>query len=380
MQKRKILILSPQSWGNIFTSKHNYAIEFAAQGNEVYFLNPPSDFYWNFSSKLEVKNCEYKNLNIVSHKLFFPYILKFKAVEIFHYLIKFHLKKILKRLGDIDLIISFELGNLYPLKFFQNIDVKVFFPVDEPLNSQAILAAQGATHIMTITKEILDKYSACKVPKLLLNHGVAECFFNAVLKVKLSVNLRIGLSGNFFRTDIDRITLLKILKANYSCQFEFFGAYSTDQSNVDGRLDRDTLIFLDELAKQPNAVMHGPLIPIELSKMLQQMDAFLICYDINKDQSKGTNYHKIMEYLATGKVIISNNVTAYQNKRLIEMPESRCDNGELPNLFSTVIANLDYYNSEVKMQERIKFAKSNLYSEIINSQILPFVNFQNQYS
>jgi hypothetical protein len=31
------------------------------------------------------------------------------------------------------------------------------------------------------------------------------------------------------------------------------------------------------------------------------------------------------------------------------------------------------------MQERIEFAKTNLYSEIIKSQILPFVNFRNQY-
>ena len=39
--------------------------------------------------------------------------------------------------------------------------------------------------------------------------------------------------------------------------------------------------------------------------------SFLICYDVKKDQSKGTNYHKVSEYLVYGRPIVSNYVSAY---------------------------------------------------------------------
>jgi hypothetical protein len=59
--------------------------------------------------------------------------------------------------------------------------------------------------------------------------------------------------------------------------------------------------------------------PEALSKELRRMDAFLICYDVEKDQSKGSNYHKVMEYLAYGRPIISNFITRYKNCEIIKM-------------------------------------------------------------
>ena len=47
------------------------------------------------------------------------------------------------------------------------------------------------------------------------------------------------------------------------------------------------------------------------------MDAFLICYDESKDQSKGTNYHKISEYLAYDRFIVSNRVSAHASNPMI---------------------------------------------------------------
>ena len=33
-------------------------------------------------------------------------------------------------------------------------------------------------------------------------------------------------------------------------------------------------------------------------KISSRRDAFLICYDVDKDQSKGTNYHKTLEFIS----------------------------------------------------------------------------------
>ena len=41
LKGKTILILSPQSWGKMFVSKHHYAIGLAKKGAVVYFLNPP---------------------------------------------------------------------------------------------------------------------------------------------------------------------------------------------------------------------------------------------------------------------------------------------------------------------------------------------------
>jgi hypothetical protein len=106
------------------------------------------------------------------------------------------------------------------------------------------------------------------------------------------------------------------------------------------------------------------LRPSILAKRLNRMDAFLICYDVEKDQSKGTNYHKVMEYLSTGKVIISNNITTYQEMPgLISMVSERQHNNNLPILFREVISNLDKYNSPVAMKQRKEFAAENTYEK-----------------
>jgi hypothetical protein len=116
------------------------------------------------------------------------------------------------------------------------------------------------------------------------------------------------------------------------------------------------------LQQAPNVVLHGMVSPSVLATAIQDMDAFLICYDIDKDQSKGTNYHKIMEYLSTGKVIVSNNVTTYQNKPdLLHMPFSRNHNQELSIYFKHAVKNIDIFNHESKQSARFIFAQENSY-------------------
>jgi hypothetical protein len=77
----------------------------------------------------------------------------------------------------------------------------------------------------------------------------------------------------------------------------------------------------------PNVILHGMVSPELLSKELRRMDAFLICYDVTKDQSKGTNYHKVMEYLAYGRPIVSNYISRYkmdyENFIMPETPQLR---------------------------------------------------------
>jgi hypothetical protein len=113
-------------------------------------------------------------------------------------------------------------------------------------------------------------------------------------------------------------------------------------------------------------ILHGTVHPNELALEYQRMNGFLICYDILKDQSKGINYHKVMEYLSTGKVVISSNITTYENHpNLVVMNAERDNNDNLPILFKKVIENLEKYNSEELQEIRKNFAQDNSYSKNI---------------
>ena len=364
---KKILILSPQSWGKMLLSKHHYALELAKAGNKVYFLNPPDQSGSISRGAIQVELSELSsNLHFIQHRTFFPFWIKFRSFTLFQWLMKFQIARLLKQLGKIDIVWSFDIGDTCPLKYFPSSALKVFHPVDEPLSSAAINAAIGSNIIFSVTREILDKYKNFSVPKHFIHHGVTESFLKSVDQpgYQLAEKVKVGYSGNLLRDDMDRQTLLSIVRQNPSIEFHFFGSYKVDQTNIGGNESRELQSFVADITSQKNVVMHGVLTQGQLADQFNRMDAFLVCYDIEKDQSKGTNYHKLMEYIATGKVIISNNVTTYaQYPNLVQMTNTRDHNNGLPELFKSVITNLHYHNSAALMEERKAFARSNTYSK-----------------
>ncbi len=364
LTSKTILVLSPQGWGKMFLSKHHYAVALARRGNRVYFLNPPD----SSSSGVSVTPSDlHENLFIISHRLFFPYKLKFRLLPVFHALMRFHIRRIERSIeGRIDIIWSFDLGNLYPLKFFTKGALRVFHPVDEPLSAAAIQAAKGAEIIFSVTREILEKYEAFQAPKHFVNHGVSEEFLNSepVLDPNASSSVNVGLSGNWLRPDIDGDILQKIIIDNPRINFHFWGSYQLSDANIGGGLNEQTKTLIDVLKQRPNVTFYGAVSSRQLATAIRKMQAFLICYDVQRDQSRGTNYHKIMEYLSTGKVIVSNNVTTYRDMPvLVQMVKERDHNRSLPDLFKTVVSNLDYYNSAEWQRQRISYAQDNAYDK-----------------
>jgi hypothetical protein len=73
-----------------------------------------------------------------------------------------------------------------------------------------------------------------------------------------------------------------------------------------------------------------------------------------------------MEYLSTGKVIISNNITTYSGyPGLIRMTAERTDNKMLPELFRETIKNLEKWNADDLVDQRKSFAGNNTYQKQI---------------
>ena len=364
LRNKTILVISPQAWGTMFLSKHHYAITLARQGNRVYFLNPPRQGKLGALGEIDIVPSFEENLFLVDHSIGFPFILKFHAIPVFHWFMKFHIKTILRAINTpLDIIWSFDQLNLYPFRLFHKLSFKIFQPVDEPVNKNALEAAKGCDVILTVTNEILSKYGYFNKPGYLINHGIDEDFLSHPVQKSSKKNIHVGFSGNLLRSDIDKEIFLQIIKENPSIVFECWGSYKGHHTNIGGSQNSGSESFVQSL-QHYGVILHGPVTSRELGKGLHRMDAFLICYDVQKDPSKGTNYHKIMEYLSTGKVIIANSITTYnKHPELVQMVEERHNNNALPKLFKKVIENLDYYNSRELEHYRIDFAKTNTYAK-----------------
>ena len=154
-----------------------------------------------------------------------------------------------------------------------------------------------------------------------------------------------------------------------------FNDINTHLQTLDGRRERKDYIKSREKELKKEFSDKLEELSVYQGKVLMKLiyrETNNDCYDILKDQSKGTNYHKVMEYLSTGKVVVSNNITTYKPlPNLVIMTKERDNNDNLPALFKEVINKLDYYNSDDLKIERTQFANSNTYSnKIINIENL----------
>lgn len=370
LSNKTILILSPQAWGNMMLAKHHYALELAKRGNEVYFLNPPDNDHWSWgkgSKRIIIRSSSQANLFIIEQKLYFPYDLKFHGRWLYNRLIRKQIRDILRIIPrPVDLIWSFDLGNLFPLSFFSSRIFKVFHPVDEPQDGIAILAAKGAHILFSVTKEITEKYKHLPLPAHIIHHGLADEFLSDKTGER-NDRIKAGMSGNLLRADLDRINLLRIIEENPEVEFHFYGSYAGGQSNIGAATDQESIRFIEKMKSAKNTVLHGVLPTTRLAEELNGMDLLLICYDINRDQSRGTNYHKVMEYLSTGKVIVSNNISSFAGEpELVRMTAGRTDNKGFSELFRETVRNLDTYNVPALKSRRIEFARDNTYSRQLN--------------
>ena len=109
--------------------------------------------------------------------------------------------------------------------------------------------------------------------------------------------------------------------------------------------------------------MLGPKPSNELPCYLNQFDLFLMCYTGDRNVAEMANPHKILEYLSTGKTIVSHYIDEYKDK--IDLVEMVNDNRLLPQRLKHVIHNLHNFNSPEKVQLRRQYALSNTYEKQI---------------
>jgi hypothetical protein len=361
LENKNILIVSQQAWSDLLVSKHHYAIELSMRNNRVYFLNPPDQHQSMKPGQCALQNTAFPNLKVISHRLPFPFILKFHLRKVFNYGMKWHIHRLLKKvIGSLDVVWSFDLSDTIPLSCFPNNIFKIFMPVDMPYNEASIFAAAPANCIVVITHQNEVAYQKLNKPMLRITHGVDSIFLrNSISKKPVGEVIRIGMSGNFTHPAIDWPTLHQIIRENNNLEIHCWGA-AIPEVDVKKHEFMEVQQRVYGFMNAKGVHYHGKLNSRKLAEAIREMDGFLICYQPVLDPGQG-NYHKMLEFLGTGKVIISNFGETYHNTGLVEMSVSM-DNEDLPSLFKRVIASIQDYNTPELQQKRIQYACQNTYA------------------
>lgn len=364
LKGKTIFIISYENWGPMLMSKHHYAIELARAGNKVYFINHPDRRKTLKRGEIKISDVQPERIHVVHHRLILPYFLKFRFNALFNFFTRIHINKIIKKTGQYpDVVWSFDTGNTLPLKYFIKSKWRILMPVDGPYgHKDEIRSAKKADVIISVTARILNVFSNVNVPKLLVNHGVANVFLEQIDCKPVDDRIRVGYSGSLIRNDLDTDTFLKIIDRYDDIIFEFWGEHNFKKSNIHLPQDvhNNTLNFIETLKAKKNVVLHGPVSSEHLAAGLVRMSILLICYNIKNDQ----NHHKVLEYLGTGKVIVSNYMSSYaeEDPDLVYMDRSEDGRSELAGIFDAVVSQLSSFNSAEKQRKRKDFAKKFSYA------------------
>lgn len=356
---KTIFILSPQDWDHIHVSKHHYTKELAARGNVVFYINPPCKGFKYFAIKSAEIN---KNLFVVSHSLWLPYNIKFHLPFLFKLMLNFQVFRLRKLVSNIDLVWSFTA--LYPnLRLFKS-KKTIYHQVDNIMESTYEDPAKYSDIVLGVSESIIERFNHNN--RFLIGHGVSSKFL-AVGKGKVELNkmdgkLDICYCGNMNAPTLDLKIINQVVQSFPKFTFHFIGPY-----NINDKFNGEKL---NEIRELNNSIFHGKLNTDEIIELYKMMDVFLVCYNkLSKEsqqRNKSSNSHKILEYLSTGKVIVSTNIGFYEGKNnLIQMLEHD-DNYEFLALFSEVVSRINTYNSVDNANVRINFAKQNSYEEKIN--------------
>lgn len=346
----------------------HYAAELAAKGNSVYFVNPPRQ-----SSHKEAvyinDNIAIPHITIINTQpLKRGLLLRHKFPGLYRQLLKTYVKKIKAITGNtIDELWNFN-PNMFiaPKQFEAKKNLLLIYDFYKGKHVEA--ACKEADAVISVSSLILDYYKKQGRPALLLHHGLANSFAS-IAEEKLRKNnfvaqhskkIKIGYTGNLLRQGMNTNLAQKIIANNPQLEFHFWGPQSIKENNVGGLLKDTQLnaVFLKFLEKCDHVFMHGVKAVKDLADEMQAMDAFMFLYCAKTDMNAASNSHKLLEYLSTGKVIISTPVSQYQNSNLLAMSK---DEADFESLFTRVVHSLPEFNSTELQKKRINFALENTY-------------------
>ncbi|WP_336515184.1 hypothetical protein [Pollutibacter soli] len=351
-------------------SKHHYALELASLGNKVYYINPPE-----ISCKgVEIKGAEEtENLKIVTYKPVYRGK-RFLPAFVFKQLLKEQVKILLKETGVTpDVVWCFDPYRFGNLNWFKA-KVKIFFLADLLALDYLPGEAETADFSLALSESRINQLKRGHRPVFFINHGLSN-YYAVRAKSRLAELMRsseiipekitAGYIGNLLMEAPDRATMKTIIERHPEINFIFWGQYERQGQLV--AFNNDSVFeFIDFLKKQPNVVLKGPVHPEVLSREITGVDLLWVCWKLNVSKMwDGSNPHKILEYLSTGKPLVTHHMDVYKDSDLVDMMPGD-DNTGFPDLFDRVVERVSKGEKTELQRKRIEFALKNTYLEQIH--------------
>src|SRR5258708_22709995 len=357
---RPVMIISPKPWDHLLISKHHYALELAERGNRAFFLDPPDP---QVSSRVQLRKApQNPRIRIISYRPAFPFVIRFHARPVYDRMILWQIRTLKAAISQpIDVVWSFDFNLFSNLKAFRS-GLSVFHPVDPLSQPHEISVARSADAVFSVSEKILENFRHLKVPRWFINHGLSRPFEeiarNPTVDPAAGRLPRVGYAGNLMRRPVNRSVLRAMVESNREVEFHFWGtAEPTDEA------DAEAIRFVEFLRGAQNVIVHGAVSPVELANQLQDMDCTVLAYSEDARESDRSNSHKILEYLSTGKVVVSSRISTYEKEpELLRMPDTD-DDAALPALLQDTLARLPEFNAERLQSLRRDFALDNTYAK-----------------
>ena len=364
LRNKTILIISPQPWDHIAISKHHYANELAARNNTVYFLEPPNP---ELSCPVSIRpSKDQPRTKIISYR---PSLLdktRFHAYGLYKQFVKKRVRLIMNQISrSLDLVWSFEPNRFPDLREFKARRT-IFHPVDPLCGRRQIDTARTADIVLAVSRKILSHFE-CHSSAHFVNHGLAVPF-EAIARERLTETyvankpLQAGYAGNLVRPPVNRKIICEIVSQNPQVLFHFWGPCSIDSnSDYQSQVIAD---FIAWLQQRNNVRLHGPVDPSTLANAMRKIDLFFLSYSLHPTESDRSNSHKLLEYLSTGRVVVSSQFDTYQHisPEVLLMPKSN-DDHELPDLFKQAVKNISTLNNQQRQGARLRLALANRYTD-----------------
>lgn len=342
-----ILLISPELWSAHDVSKHHYAHLLADRGHHVLFVEPPEPG----QSKLEIASIPNQpGLEVVSGPRvslglrFLPGLLR-RRLE------RRWLKCLERRIGkQIDVIWLFENSRFYDLRFAGD-RLKIYHQVDLNQSFHPAIAAGTADICFCTTELIQEQLTPFSTAVHVIHHGLQQPSTPIALTAEQLQHFdRSGphllYAGNLAMGYLDVDLLAAVAREHRDATLHLVGG-----APADAPLRR-------ALVDQPHVVWWGHQPSAALPAILEHADIQLITYQARywKDQASP---HKLMEYLASGNVVVATYTHQYRDQRhLLAMADLGRD---YLDLLRQVRQDLPGWNSPDRQQQRRAFALDHTY-------------------
>ncbi len=367
LNKKNVLIISPNFWGDIHITKHHYSLEMHKLGANIFFLNPPSRSFGGFLKTTEI----FEKFKVIDFQLHIPGRIKNYLPKIYYYYMSFIVKRI-SALVNNDIFLSIDFSRDLPFSLtkanYFNAKHKIFFPVDNPHVDYINNSKNISDMYFSISEDILKMINKGNNYHYCLGHSVSSDFFtneNIINEYNPS-SINIGYVGNFFMDNIDYDTIIQLVKTNRGIKFHFIGPNEVKNQSNNLGVQHNNIKSIKVLEAQNNTIFHGVLYRDQLVKFSRKLDAMFLCYfEVGAHSAAPVNSHKILEFLALGKTVISNYFEDYKllNDDLIFMPNKNHTSSQYINKFKLVIDDLHNLSNKLYLIKRRNFAKKRTYKK-----------------